>query len=174
MVMAPRLEITPVVFGKLLGTALIWNDMGPKELAQVLTDKGYPVTHQTVLAWMRGERKQITLDMVQKLAEATGQPEDYYYGDLSALTPGTGTNVNFEQSREGIDPGAPFIVYSDGPCARDILQHKMWAGSSVVEHRTFNPDKPQKPPTKQDYSPTVQDICSILCDTCRDTELLHR
>lgn len=49
MVMAPRLEITPVVFGKLLGTALIWCDLGPKELAEVLTEKGYPVSHQTVL-----------------------------------------------------------------------------------------------------------------------------
>ena len=163
MVMAPRLEITPVVFGKLLGTALIWNDMGPKELADVLTDKGYPVTHQTVLAWIRGERKQITLDMVKILAEATNQPEDYYYGDLTALTPGSSTNVNFEQSREGFDPGAPFVVYSDGPSAQDLQQHRMWAGSSVVEHRTFNPVEPSKTPIPQDNIITPQDILYIFC-----------
>lgn len=101
MVMPARLDITPEIFSKIVRTGMIWSDMDAKVLAEKLTKTGYPTTYQTVLSWLRGERKDISLNLVKALARATHQPEEYYLGELSALRVDV-TQQNFRRAGTGI------------------------------------------------------------------------
>jgi transcriptional regulator with XRE-family HTH domain len=83
------------------------------------------VSHVAVGSWIKGQYKP-DIATLCKLSLILDQKLSYFFGETPL---NENPKPNFEWSREGLELEPWDMINSDA-----------WAGSSVEEHRTFNPD----------------------------------
>lgn len=132
--------IQPEEFAKRLRTVMAYDGIRANDLAKLLYGvglysgtRGEPIAGATVRRWTREGLKDPSDWLIECLVEVTSGSVAYFRGE---------TDVNFR------------FAGSDSPSTEKTKRcyHKsgsQWAGSSVVEHRTFNPANPSFLSTRQ-------------------------